>query len=168
MTCSMNSAKRNRYYAENTAEMRKATEGQSRNSSPERNDSDFKERFIPVVELLTNNIDACLTQNYHYKSSWYQNAQPYFLTENLSDNLGTINRRRHEADAAFSRLPTPSKKYFDCYVKVKGLSNLQGQVCGLANSYSTYYPDFSERLSGFNFEFSKTKDELNACKDGFK
>ncbi len=168
MTCSMNSARRNKFYAENTTEMRKAAEGQGHNVSPERNDNDFKERFNPVVDLLVTNTDACMTQNYNYKSSWYQNAQPYFLTESLSDSLGAINRRRIEADSAFSRLPTPSKNYFDCYVKVRGLSNLHGEVCGLANSYRNYYPDFSERLSNFSFEFNKTKDELYACRDRFK
>lgn len=168
MTCSMKTAKRNKFYAENTAEMRKAAEGQSRNVLPERNDSDFRERFNSVVDLLVSNTDACFSQNYNYKTTWYQNAQPYFLTEYLTDNLGSINRRRREAEAAFSRLPTPSKKYFDCYVKVKGLSNLHSEVCGLANAYSTYFPDFNEKLSNINFEFSKTKDELNACRDRFK
>lgn len=168
MTCSMNSAKRNRFLAENTAEMKKVTEGQGRNISPERNDNDFKERFNVVVDLLVSNTDACLTQNYIYKTSWYQSGQPCFLTDNLADSLGAINRRKAEANSAFGRLPTPSKKFFDCYVKVRGLSNLHGEVCGLANSYSTYYPDFSERLSNFNFEFSKTKDELNVCRDSLK
>jgi predicted Zn finger-like uncharacterized protein len=165
MTCSMNSAKRNRYYAENTAEMRKATEGPNRSASPERNDSVFKERFNPAVELLISSTDDCLSQNYNYKSSWYQNAQPYFLTENLADNLNTINRKRREAESAFNRLPSPSKKYLDCHVKLRGLSNLNREVCSLANSYSTYYPDFSDRLSNINFEFSKTRDELNACRE---
>ena len=168
MTCSMNSAKKNRFYAEKAAERENNAEREGRNASLERNDNDFKERFPAVVDLLVSNTDACLTQNYHYKTTWYLNAQPYFLTENLSDSLGDINRRGAEAGSALGRLPTPSKKFYDCYVKVKRLSSLHGDVRALANAYNTYFPDFSERLSNLNFEFSKIKDEINVCRDKLK
>jgi len=168
MTCSMNSAKRNRFYAEHTAELRKSTEGNSANRSSERNDSVFADRFGTAVDLIISNTDACIGQNYNYKTSWYQNSQPCFLTESLSNNLSRINLQRREAESAVNRLPTPSRKYQACHVTIKEMANLNRQVCGMANDYKTHYQDFSERLSNFNFEFSRLKAELNECTNGIK
>ncbi len=168
MTCSMNNAKNNRFIAENTEEMRRSTENSKVNVTPERNDNDFKDKFGTAINLMISMTDACLSQNYSYKMTWYQNAQPYFLTENLADNLATLKRQKHGADAAFSSLPVPSHKYFDCYVKVRLLSNLQNQVCGLANAYTTHHYDFSERLSNISFELSKLRGELYACNESYK
>lgn len=165
MTCSMNSAKRNRFYAENTAEMRKAAEGGVDKRSAGKKDDIFREKFATVVEGMIANTEACLSQNYDYKSSWNHGSQPCFLSPSLTDNLGRINRQRHEAETAFYGLPTPSKRYFACYSKSKELSHLNKQVCGMANAYGSYIPDFNDRLSNFNFEFSRIKGALNECKE---
>jgi hypothetical protein len=168
MTCSINSARRNRYFAENTAQMSKAAEGGGKVASSGRNDSIFKERFTPAVEMMASSADACLTQNYNYKASWYQNTQPYFLSENLKNSLSRANRQQKDAETAINGLPTPSQKYYACYVKAKGLTNLNKQICAMANAYASNIPDFSERLSHFNFEFSRINGEINDCKESLK
>jgi hypothetical protein len=86
----------------------------------------------------------------------------------MRDNLNTINRRKGEAESAFRQLPTPSRKYSDCYQKLRALSNLHGEICSLANAYSTHFPDFRERLSNMNFEFNKTMEEVNACRNSLR
>jgi hypothetical protein len=86
----------------------------------------------------------------------------------MRDNLSTLNRRKAEAESAFRGLPTPSKRYYDCYLKARGLSNIQGEICSLANAYTTHFPDFRERLSNFSFELNKISEEINACKISLK
>lgn len=166
ITCSMNNARKNRYYAENSAAMRSAAEG--KNLSPERNDQLFKEQFASAVDLMAGSTDACISQNYNYKSTWYNDTQPGFLSETLANDLSRINRQRREAETAFNRLPYPSQKYQACYIKAKGLANLNMDVCGMANSYATRIQNFSERLSSFSFEFSRISGEMNDCKESLK
>jgi len=164
MTCSVNSAKRNRLHAENGAGMGKTTE-RNTVASPERNDAVFRDRFSTVVDLMTANTDACLGQLYNYKTSWQHNSQPNFLTENLSDSLERINMQHREVKSAVTSLPTPSNKYYACYVKLKELSHQNRQVCGMANAYTTYFHDFNERVSNFNFEFNRIRADLHECKN---
>lgn len=168
MTCSINSAKRNKFIAENSEEMRRNSEGSNKDNRSEKTDAIFRERFSLVIETVSGSIDSCFSQNYDYKIAWYQSGQEHSLTENMADNLNRMNRKRSEAATAFNSLPWPSKKYYNCYVKAKGLSNLHGDICKMANSYSVFYTDFSERLTNLNFEYKQIKDDLNACYDIIK
>lgn len=168
MTCSMNSAKRNRIFAENTAEMRKATEGQGNKASQEKNDSVFREKFLNAADLMINSTDACIGQIYNYKTSLSQGYQGTYLSGNTMENLNRINMQRSQASSAVNALPYPSEKYHDCYTKMRELSNINGQVCGMVREYTSFYQGLNERLSSLNFEFSKIRNDLNVCKDTVK
>lgn len=132
--------------------------------SPEKIDRIFKERFKPALERLAESTDACISQNYNYYYSWYQQDLPPNLTPHLSDNLGEINKRRYEAENEYTKVPVPSSRYKACYEQLKQLSETHKEVCSLANSYSTHFRDFQDRLSNYNHDYTKCIEALNICK----
>jgi predicted Zn finger-like uncharacterized protein len=169
MTCSMNSARRNRFYAENSAEMRKITEGSTRKPDPTRNDPAFKERFSSVVATLSENTDLCMTQGYNYLTSWYMKGnQEHYLSESMIDARNRIIKNNSNTRSMSDQLPQPSQTYWDCYMKVKALHNLYKSVYSIAVDYQMYHSDLSKTLSEYNGEYIKLTGELNACKDSFK
>jgi predicted Zn finger-like uncharacterized protein len=166
MTCSMNSARRNKFYADNTEQMKKTAEGQSRGTNREINDAVFKERFNSVVSVLSDNIDRCLTQCYNYLTSWYQRESPeHYLTESMADELQKLYINRKDVKALYGQLPTPSQRYYDCYVSVRKLNNIYDDLFKYTTEYKVHYVDFSNRISNLNSEYLKVKEALNACTD---
>lgn len=169
MTCSTNSARRNKFYADNTEQMKKTAEGQSRGNNREKNDAVFKERFNSVVSVLSDNTDRCLTQCYNYLTSWYQRGdQEHYLTDYMADELEGITKNRADVRTMFGQLPTPSNKHWDCYVKVKKLNNLYEETFNTAVNYQTHYADFSKKLSDLNSDLMTVRGDLNACRDSIK
>jgi chromosome segregation ATPase len=165
----MNKARRNKSYNEHTEQMKKMAEGQSGSNSREQFDPIFKERFNAVVSVLSENTDRCLAQCYNYQTSWNQHGvQEHYLTENMTDELNRITKNKADVRTMFGQLPTPSNKYWDCYVKVKKLNNLYEDTFKTAVEYRTNYSDFSRKLSDLNSDFITIKGELNACRDSFK
>jgi hypothetical protein len=169
MTCSTNSARRNKFYAENAEQIRKANEGPSGKNDSARNDAVFKERFNAVVTVLSDNTDRCMTQCLNYLTTWDQQGyQEHYLTEYMSEELTRITRSRSDVRAMYAQLPTPSKQYWDCYVSVKKLNNVYEDAYKTAVDYRTHYPDYRGKLSGLSSDYMSVKGELNACKDVVK
>jgi predicted Zn finger-like uncharacterized protein len=163
---SMNNARKNKVLTE---QLTRAAEGPARPGIPERSDAVFRERYDAVNTTLSENTNRCFLQCYSYVFAWYQPVGPeHCLTPDMAQELVSITRKKSEVRTAYGQLPTPSPKYWDCYVKTKKLYNLYEDIYKITIDYRVRYNDLSGRLSGLNNEYYQLVEDINACKVAVK
>ncbi len=169
MTCSMNGARRNKFYAENTEAMRKAAEGGPNRSKPDDN------RILPQLgafeRLVGEAANQCLSQCDRYSIAWYDKSEPgmnmyrdHYLDSTMTEQLEALRAAKCTVDRDFRALGTPSQPYWPYYQKVKALYNVYNSLYNLATTPETHYYDFRGIVSKNDAELRQIINELEGLR----